>query len=181
MRFEEKQQVAEELATRLRDADTIFLTDFTGLDVKEITEFRTKVRDGGLEYRVVKNTLARRAIEGLELDALDEHLVGPTALLLGGSDPVAPARIIRDFAREHDSRPVVKIALIERQVVTPGNVEAMADLPSRDELLGSIAGGLTTPIAGIVGVLAGLIRDVTYMIEEVAKVQAAGDTEQGAN
>ncbi|MEJ2320038.1 MAG: 50S ribosomal protein L10 [Gemmatimonadales bacterium] len=181
MRFEEKQQVAEELATRLRDADTIFLTDFTGLDVKEITEFRTKVRDGGLEYRVVKNTLARRAIEGLELDALDEHLVGPTALLLGGSDPVAPARIIRDFAREHDSRPVVKIALIERQVVTPGNVEAMADLPSRDELLGSIAGGLTAPIAGIVGVLAGLIRDVTYMIEEVAKVQAAGDTEQGAN
>ncbi|MEJ2343062.1 MAG: hypothetical protein P8Y10_12750 [Gemmatimonadales bacterium] len=94
---------------------------------------------------------------------------------------MAPARIIRDFAREHDSRPVVKIALIERQVVTPGNVEAMADLPSRDELLGSIAGGLTTPIAGIVGVLAGLIRDVTYMIEEVAKVQAAGDTEQGAN
>ncbi len=181
MRFEEKQQVAEELATRLRDADTIFLTDFTGLDVKEITEFRTKVRDGGLEYRVVKNTLARRAIEGLELDALDEHLVGPTALLLGGSDPVAPARIIRDFAREHGSRPVVKIALIERQVVTPGSVEAMADLPSRDELLGSIAGGLTAPIAGIVGVLAGLIRDVTYMIEEVAKVQAAGDTEQGAN
>ena len=170
-----------ELATRLRDADTIFLTDFTGLDVKEITEFRTKVRDGGLEYRVVKNTLARRAIEGLELDALDEHLVGPTALLLGRSDPVAPARIIRDFAREHDSRPVVKIALIERQVVTPGNVEAMADLPSRDELLGSIAGGLTAPVAGIVGVLAGLIRDVTYMIEEVAKVQAAGDTEQGAN
>ena len=149
--------------------------------MKEITEFRTKVRDGGLEYRVVKNTLARRAIEGLELDALDEHLVGPTALLLGRSDPVAPARIIRDFAREHDSRPVVKIALIERQVVTPGNVEAMADLPSRDELLGSIAGGLTAPVAGIVGVLAGLIRDVTYMIEEVAKVQAAGDTEQGAN
>jgi large subunit ribosomal protein L10 len=181
MRFEEKQQVAEELATQLRDVDTIFLTDFTGLGVKEITEFRAKVRDGGLEYRVVKNTLTRRAIEGLELDALDEHLVGPTALLLGGSDPVAPAKIIRDFAKEHDSRPVVKIALIGRQVVTPSNVEAMADLPSREELLGSIAGGLTGSVAGIVGVLGGLIRDVTYMIEEVAKVQAAGDTEQGAN
>jgi len=179
MRFEEKQQVAEELAARLRDADTIFLTDFTGLDVKEITEFRAKVRDGGLEYRVVKNTLTRRAIEGLELDALDEHLVGPTALLLGGNDPVTPARIIRDFAKGHDSRPVVKIALVERQVVTPSNVEAMADLPSREELLGSIAGGLTGSVAGIVGVLSGLIRNVMYMIEEVARVQAAGDTEPG--
>ena len=100
MRFEEKQQVTEELAARLRDADTIFLTDFTGLDVKAITEFRAKVRDGGLEYRVVKNTLTRRAIEGLELDELAEHLVGPTALLLGGNDPVTPAKIIRDFAKE---------------------------------------------------------------------------------
>lgn len=181
MKFEEKIQVAEELATRLRDADTIFLTDFTGLDVKEITEFRAKVRDGGLEYRVVKNTLTRRAIEGLDLDALDEHLVGPTALLLGGSDPVTPAKIIRDFAKEHDSRPVVKIALIERQVVTPGSVEAMADLPSREELLGGIAGGLTASVAGIVGVLGGLMRDITYMIEEVARKRATGDTEQGAN
>ena len=94
---------------------------------------------------------------------------------------MTPAKIIRDFAREHDSRPIVKIALVERQVVTPSNVKAMADLPSRQELLGSIAGGLTGSVAGIAGVLGGLIRDVMYMIEEVAKVRAAGDTEQGAN
>lgn len=181
MRFDEKQRVTEDLAARLREADSIFLTDFTGLDVKELTEFRARVRAGGLEYRVAKNTLTRRAIEGLELDALHEYLVGPTGLLLGGGDPVRPAKIIRDFAKEHDSRPVVKIALVERQVVTSENVEAMADLPSREELLGQIAGGLTAAVAGIAGVLGGVIRDIAYLIEEVAKVQAAGDTEQGAN
>ena len=181
MRFDEKQEVAQDLATRLREAETIFLTDFTGLDVKAITEFRAKVRAEGLEYRVVKNTLTRRAIEGLELDVMDEHLVGPTALLLGGSDPVAPSKLIRDFAKEHDSRPVVKIAVVERQVITPEGVEVMAGLPSRGELLGNIAGGLTASVAGIAGVLGGVIRDIMYMVEEVAKVTAAGDTEQGAN
>lgn len=181
MRFEEKEQVAEELSARLRSADTIFLTDFTGLDVKSITELRAALRAEGLEYRVVKNTLTRRAIDGLELDAMDEHLNGPTALLLAGDDPVLPARIIRDFAKTHESRPAVKIALVDRQVVTPESVEVMADLPSRDELLASIAGSLTAAVGGIASILGGVIRDTMYMIEEVAKVQAAGDTEQGAN
>lgn len=181
MRFEEKEQVREELSARLREADTIFLTDFTGLNVKAITELRATLHAEGLEYRVVKNTLTRRAIDGLELDAMGEHLNGPTALLLAGEDPVLPARIIRDFAKTHDSRPVVKIAVVDRQVVTPESVEAMADLPSKDELLASIAGGLTASVAGIAGVLGGLIRDITYMVEEVAKAQATGDTEQGAS
>ncbi|UCG76688.1 MAG: 50S ribosomal protein L10 [Gemmatimonadota bacterium] len=181
MRLEEKQQVTEELAARLRGTESVFLTDFTGLTVKEITEFRAKARAGGLEYRVVKNTLARRAIEGLDLEAMDEHLVGPTGLLLGGSDPVMPAKIIRDFAKGHGNRPVVKIALVDKQVVSPENVEVMADLPSREELLGYIAGGLTASVAGIAGVLSAVIRDIAYMVEEVARVQAAVNTEQGAN
>lgn len=181
MRFEEKEQVAEELSARLREAETIFLTDFTGLNVKAITELRATLHAEGLEYRVVKNTLTRRAIDGLELDAMGEHLSGPTALLLAGDDPVLPARLIRDFAKTHDSRPAVKIALVDRQVVTPESVEVMAGLPSRDELLASIAGGLTASVGGIASVLGGVIRDIMYMIEEVAKVQAAADTEQGAS
>jgi len=103
--------------------------------------------------------------------------VGPTGLLLAGADPVAPARIIRDFAKGHDSRPAVKIALIDRRPVTQESVEAMADLPSRDELFGFIAGGLTAAVGGIAGVLNGLIRDIAYMIEEVAEKQAAADTQ----
>jgi large subunit ribosomal protein L10 len=181
MRFEEKEQVTEKLSSRLREAETIFLTDFTGLSVKAITQLRATLHAQGLEYRVVKNTLARRAIDGLELEALDEHLSGPTALLLAGDDPVLPAKIIRDFAKMHESRPAVKIALVDRQVITPESVEVLADLPSRDELLASIAGGLTASVGGIASVLGGLIRDVMYMIEEVARVQAAADTEQGAS
>jgi len=177
MRLEQKKELTEELAVRLRDAETIFLTDFTGLDVKAMTELRSELRAQGLAYRVVKNTLARRAIEGLELEELEEYLVGPTGLLLAGADPVAPARIIRDFAKKHDSRPAVKIALIDRRPVTPESVEAMADLPSRDELFGFIAGGLTAAVGGIAGVLNAVIRDIAYMIEGVAEKQAAADTQ----
>ncbi len=176
MRLEQKKELSEELAVMLRDAETIFLTDFTGLDVKAMTELRSELRAQGLEYRVVKNTLARRAIEGLELEELEEYLVGPTGLLLAGADPVAPARIIRDFAKKHDSRPAVKIALIDRRPVTPESVEAMADLPSRDELFRFIAGGLTAAVGGIAGVLNAVIRDIAYMIKEVAEKQAAADT-----
>lgn len=169
MRIEEKQRVAEELSERLRAAGTIYLTDFTGLDVGAMTEFRDRLTREGLQYRVVKNTLMRRALEGLELPDIDEHLEGPTGLVLGSDDPVVPARAVREFAREHEERPVVKIGIVDRRTVSPEEIGTLAELPPRDELLGSIAGGLTSGVSGIVGVLAGVIRDIAYLVEEVAR------------
>jgi large subunit ribosomal protein L10 len=169
MRLDEKQRVAEELHEALKESGTIYLTDFSGLNVKAITEFRSQLRDQGIRYRVVKNTIMRRALEGLDLPDLSEHLEGPTALIMSESDPVAPAKVVKDFAKEHDDRPVIKIGVVDRKEVAADQIRRMADLPSRDELLGSIAGGLTAGVGGIAGALSALIRDITHMIGEVAK------------
>jgi large subunit ribosomal protein L10 len=169
MRLEDKKRVAEELAQQLAENGTIYLTDFTGLNVKAITEFRAQLREQGLGYRVVKNTLMRRALEGLDLPDLSAHLDGPTALVFSESDPVAPAKVVKDFAKEHDDRPVIKIGVVDRREVNAEQIGRMADLPSREQLLGAIAGGLTASVAGIAGALNALLRDITYMIGEVAK------------
>ncbi|MFQ5679881.1 MAG: 50S ribosomal protein L10 [Gemmatimonadota bacterium] len=174
MRREEKQEVTRQLAEQLGGAETIYLTDFTGLDVGSITELRNRLSDAGLQYRVVKNTLMRRALEELDLPDIGEHLTGPTGLVLGTDDPVLPAKVVRDFAKEHEERPTVKIGIVDRRTVTPEEVGALAAVPPYEQLLAGIAGGLTASAGGIVGILAGLIRDIACMTEEVARRREAG-------
>ena len=169
MRFEEKKAVAEDIAASLDQAGAIFVTDFTGLDVDAQGELRAKLREAGARYRVVKNTLAIRALEGLDYEGLEEFLTGPTGLVLTGSDPVAPAKAVKEFAKENDDKPTFRVGVVDRRTVPPADIMRLADLPGMDSLLGSIAGALTASVGGIAGVLNGLIRDIAYMVEEVAK------------
>lgn len=169
MKLEQKQTIAEELQGQLTSSDVVYLTDFTGLTVEAIGALRRQLREAGAEYRVVKNTLTLRALEGTDIPDLTEHLQGPTALVLGGDDPVAPAKVVREFAKGNDERPVVKVGIVERRVVTQEEVARLADLPPMDHLLASIAGGLTAGVGGIAGALNSLIRDIATMVEEVAK------------
>jgi large subunit ribosomal protein L10 len=113
--------------------------------------------------------LTIRALDGLDLPDLKEHLTGPTGLVLAGADPAAPAKVMRDFAKEHDQRPVVKVGIVDRREVGPEEIKLLADLPPRDVLLGSIAAGLTASVAGIVGSLNAVITDIALLVEEVAK------------
>ncbi len=132
-------------------------------------ELRGRLRESGASLRIVKNTLTIRALDGLDLPDLKEHLTGPTGLVLAGADPAAPAKVMRDFAKEHDQRPVVKVGIVDRRKVGPEEIKLLADLPPRDVLLGSIAGSLTASVAGIVGSLNAVIRDIALLVEEVAK------------
>ena len=174
MTLEKKQAIADELAQRFEAAGTIYLTDFTGLDVQAMTELRARLREGGVEYQVAKNTLARRALEGLDLPELSDHLSGPTGVVFGAEDPVVPAKIVRDFAKEHDERPSVKVGVVGRRVITTEEFSRLAELPPRDALLASIMGSLTAPVAGIVQILNGLLRDIAYMAGEVARKREEG-------
>lgn len=169
MKIEQKKRITDEIAACLGAAETIYLTDFTGLDVAEMGELRIRLRESGASLRIVKNTLTIRALDGLDLPDLTEHLRGPTGLVLAGDDPAAPAKVMRDFAREHNERPVVKVGVVDRREVAPEEIKMLADLPSRDVLLGGIAGGLTASVAGIVGALNAIIRDIALLVEEVAK------------
>lgn len=169
MTLERKQAIAEELQQRLDAAEVLYLTDFTGLTVEAISDLRNRLREAGAEYRVVKNTLTIRALEGLDLPDLAEHLQGPTAMVFAGEDPVAPAKVVRDFAKDNDDRPTVKVGVVERRAVTPEEVSQLADLPPKDDLLAAIAGSLTAGVGGVVGVLNAVIRDIAVMVEAVAK------------
>lgn len=170
----EKVEVTAELVNRLSDVRVLYLADFTGLNVKDMTELRRRFREVGIRFIVVKNRLALRAFEQLELPDISEHLRGPTGFVIGGDDPVAPAKTLREFAKEYEDRPAVKVGLVDSRIVTAEEIQQLADLPPREELLANIMASLTAPVAGIVGVLNGLLRDLAYMIEEVARQREAG-------
>ncbi len=174
MKLEQKKSIKDELARRFEAAGTIYLTDFTGLDVQAMTELRARLREGGVDYQVAKNTLACRALEDLDLPELSEHLKGPTGVVFGDEDPVVPAKIVREFAKEHDERPTVKVGVVGRRVISGEEFSRLAELPPRDALLASIMGSLTAPVAGIVQILNGLLRDIAYMAGEVARKREEG-------
>jgi large subunit ribosomal protein L10 len=167
----EKIQLTTELVETLGASGVLYLTDFTGLNVKEITELRRRFREAGHRYIVVKNRLALRALEQLDLPDLTEYLRGPTGFIIGTDDPVAPAKVLRDFAKENEDRPILKVGVVDRRVVLADEVMTLASLPSREELLAGIIGSVIAPLTGIVGVLDGLLRDIASLVEEVAKKQ----------
>jgi large subunit ribosomal protein L10 len=173
---QEKVEVTAELSEQLAKSQVLYLADFTGLNVKDITELRRRFRETGGRFLVVKNRLALRALEDLDLPDISEHLRGPTGFIFGGDDPVMPAKTVREFAKEFEDRPTLKVGVVEKQLVSTREIVTLADLPSREVLLAGIAGSLTASVAGIVGVLEGLIRDIAHMAGEVARVneEAAG-------
>ena len=152
----QKQESVTALVGRLRRAPTLYVTDFTGLDVARMTELRRRFRAAGVEYVVVKNTLAVRALAEAHVTGLEAHLGGPTALVLAGADPVAAAKVLADFAKEHE-KPAVKAGLIEGRTVTAAEVKYLALLPSKPELLAQLGGALQGPLAGLAGAFNGLL------------------------
>lgn len=170
MRREQKQLITEEIAARLQDSGTIYLTDFTGLDVQAMTEFRARLANEGVGYQVVKNTLALRALDAVEeLPDISEHFQGPTGVVYGGKDPIVPAKILKEFAAEHDDRPTLKVGVVDRRVVEPEEIRSMAELPAREELLGAIAGSLTASVGGIASIFNRLLADIADMAEQAAR------------
>jgi large subunit ribosomal protein L10 len=167
----DKIRVTGELAEQLGEAGVIYLTDFTGINVQDMTELRRRFRDAGIGFVVVKNRLALRALEALDLPDISEHLRGPTGVVIAGDDPVQPAKTLKEFAKEFDDRPILKVGVVEKRLVTAKEIERLAALPPREQLLAGIAGSLTAPVSGIVGVLESLLRDIAHMIGEVGKKQ----------
>jgi len=169
----EKQEAVTALVAHLKRSPTIYVTDFTGLNVKRLTELRRKLRAAGVEYVVVKNTLALRAFAEAAVTGLESHLAGPTALVLGGADPVAPAKVLSDFAKEHE-KPAIKIALVEGKTITPAQVKVLAALPSRTELLAQLGGALQAPMAGLLGAMNGLLYMMVGALEALQTKRSEG-------
>jgi len=170
---EQKAETVTALVGRLQRSSTVYLADFTGLNVAKATQLRRKLRAAGVEYVVVKNTLARRALDAAAVPELVGHLAGPTALVLAGRDPVTAAKVLTDFAKEHE-RPSIKIGLVEGKAVSADQVKRLAALPPKTELLAQLGGALQAPMAGLVGALNGLLYMTVGALEALRNQRAAG-------
>lgn len=161
---EEKEQLVREIATRLTESKTTIVTDYRGLNVAEVTELRKQLREKGIEFRVFKNTLARRAANQVDMEALVPYLTGPSALAFGTDDPVAPAKILNDFARRHKALEL-KGGIVEGKVVGADEVISLATLPSREGLLSMLLSVMQAPM-----------RNFAYAVKQIAEQkEAAGE------
>jgi len=163
--IERKQAVVDELAGKLGDAQAFFLTDFTGLSVKGMTELRARLREAGIEYVVVKNTLAKRALDGLDLPDIGEFFTGPTGLVIGRDSAVEAAKILDEFAKQHEDRPRVKAGLVERKPVTAAEIGRLAKLPPREQLLAELLGALQAPLAQFAFIVQAPIYEFAGLLE----------------
>ena len=170
----QKQEQVAALTQQLAGSPTIYVTDFTGLNVARITDLRRRLRAVGVEYVVVKNTLARRALTEQQLKdgGLESFLSGPTALVLAGADPLGAAKVLTDFAREFE-KPSIKIGLVEGKTVSQAQVKQLAALPSKQQLLAHLGGALQAPMAGFLGVLNGLLYAMVGALEALKDKRAA--------
>jgi large subunit ribosomal protein L10 len=150
----ERQETVATLTLRLKDAPHVYVTDFSGLNVLRMTEFRRRLRVAGVSYVVVKNTLAQRALAANGISTLDEHLAGPTGLVLT-KDPLAAAKVLNDFIKEFE-RPAVKIGLVDGKAVGPAHVKRLGEIPSREILLAQVAGCFNGLLYSFVGALEAL-------------------------
>ncbi|MGH7628893.1 MAG: 50S ribosomal protein L10 [Gemmatimonadales bacterium] len=160
----ERQEMVETLTAELRESPNLYVTDFSGLNVLRMTEFRRRLRAAGVRYVVVKNTLAQRALAANQVTALDEYLSGPTGLVLAGRDPLAAAKVLTDFQREFE-KPAIKIGLVDGRPVTPEQVKRLASLPSREQLLGQLAGAFQAPLAQFAGAMNGMLYQMVGALE----------------
>lgn len=168
----EKEKKVGEIKEKLKNANAAILTDFRGLNVAEVTELRRQLREAGVDYKVVKNTLTRIAAKEVGLEDLLEYLEGPTAIAFSKDDPVAPAKILTKFAKDHDNLKL-KAGILQGKVVGLEQVKSLAELPSREELLAQVARAMQGPIVGLVNVLSGPIRNMVYALEAVRKKKEA--------
>lgn len=180
MRIAEKEQVVEELGRRVREAKCLYVTDFTGLDVATMTELRRRLAEADVEYVVVKNTLARRALQGSGFEALVDQLEGANAFAVSHSDVVAAAKILSEFERDKE-KPKIKAGVIEGAIVSTLEIRRIASLPPREVLLAQIMGSARAPMVGLVGILHGLLAKFVRTVDAVrASKESAGGAEAPA-
>jgi len=152
----QKSEVVVGLTDRLSKSPAIYVTDFTGLTVKRMTDLRRKLRGVGVGYVVVKNTLAARAFAEVKISGMDDVLAGATGLVFAGADPVGAAKILADFHKEFQ-QPTVKAGLFDGRRITADEVKRLATLPSREALLAQLGGAFQAPMAGFLGAMNGLL------------------------
>jgi large subunit ribosomal protein L10 len=173
MKRSEKEAIIAEVADKASRAVAMYFADFSNITVAEETELRREFRKSGVEYNVVKNTLARKALQHLTgYDRVYDKLVGPTGIAFSYDDPSAPAKIIKKYS-EKSGKFKLKAAVIEKQVYDATRLNELANMPSRKDMVAAILGSLQAPASGIVGAINAIARDLVYVLDAIEKKKAA--------
>ena len=168
--LEQKQAIVDELAQKIESAAAGVFVDYRGLTVEEDTKLRAAMRQEGIEYKVVKNTLTRFAVNKIGMTGLDEILNGPTSLAISQDDPAA--RVISKFAKEYEALEI-KSGFVDGKVISISEIKDLADLPSREVLVAKALGGLNAPISGFANVLNANLRGLVIALNAIAEKQSA--------
>lgn len=170
MKRPDKEQLVVELKEKMVGAKALYYTDFTGLNVKRMTELRRRLRKHGVEYVVIKNTLALRAVN--ESGLVGERLKGPTGIVVA-KDPVAAAKVLTDFAKDNDKRPAVKGGLFDGRSVDAAQVAKLANMPSREQMLSQLGGYMQSPMTQFATVMNSLLSNFAGAVEALRKQREA--------
>jgi large subunit ribosomal protein L10 len=171
---ENKQQVVTELHEKLARAKAVFLADFRGMNVEKATGLRDELRKANVEYKVVKNTLLDIASRETDKESLSSHYVGPTAIALSYDDPVSAAKVLSRFAKESQAIFKLKAGVLSGKLISVSDIQALADLPSREVLLAKLLGSMNAPATNFVGVLAAVPGSFVRVLNAI-KIQKEGN------
>ena len=167
----EKEAVVKELTDKFTSAKSLVITDYLGLNVAEMTELRSKLREAGVEFKVVKNTLATIAANDVEMEGMTDYFSGPTAIAFGEDDAVSPAKVLVEFAKDHEVLEI-KAGLLNGEIISKEKVESLAEIPSREELLAKAFASMKAPLSGLVNVLQGNIRGLVQVLNQIKEEKA---------
>ena len=170
MKRTQKEQLVTELKEKIGGAQALYYTDFTGLNVKRMTELRRRLRKANVEYVVIKNTLALRAVN--ESGLVGAKLKGPTGLVMA-KDAVGAARVLSDFAKENDAKPTVKGGVLDGASIDAAQVKRLAAMPSREQMLAELGAGLQSPLGAFLGAMNGLLMTFAGALDAL-KTQREG-------
>jgi len=167
-----KEAVVADIKAKFEKAQSAVLVDYRGLTVEQDTELRNKMREAGVEYRVLKNTMIKRALHELDIDAIDSVLEGPTAVAFGYEDAVAPAKVLAEFVKNNKAAEI-KGGLLDNKAMDLAQINYLAELPSKDVLIAKLLGSMNAPISNFVGVLAGVPRAFVCALNEIKNKKEA--------
>lgn len=171
---QEKEQMLEMLKEKMGNSQLVVMADYRGINVSDMTKLRRKMRESDSELKIAKNTITKIAAHELGVEGVDPYLDGPTALAFGFDDPVAPAKVLSEFAKGNKNLEI-KAGILEGRIIDQAQVKALANLPSREVLLAKVLGGMQAPMYGFAGVMQGMLRNLVYVVDAVRE-QKAGDS-----
>ena len=170
--IEAKKQIVLDIKEKMESAQGMIFYDYRGLSVAEVTELRNQFREAGVEYRVLKNSMLRRAADMLGLKGLDPFFAGPTAVAFGYTDPVAPAKVLVEFTKKL-KKTEIKTGVLQGKIIGLDSITNLAELPPKEQLIAQLAGTLNAPVTGFARSLSGIISKLGYALNAVREQKEA--------